>query len=64
MARLRIVELAMAIATILAGIAVGMAMVNNIIVVPLVGATINMFAGYIVVAGGIIAGLKTFKVIK
>ena len=59
--KLGLVPLLVAISHILAGIAVGMGMVSGVIAVPIVGVLVNQIAGWVVVAGGVLAGLKALK---
>lgn len=62
--RMNFVGLLVGLSAILASIAVGVAMTTGTIAVPIVGVLINQIAGWVVVVGGILAGLRTFGLIN
>ena len=48
--------------SVLAGVAVGLAIVGGTLVVPIIGAIGNMIVGWTVVAGGTLEGLNKFGI--
>lgn len=52
------------LASIIGSIAVGMALVNGILAVPIIGSLLNQISGWIIVVGGVIAGLQSLGFMK
>ena len=62
--KLNFVDILVGVSAILASIAIGVAMTSGVLAVPVVGLLVNQVAGWVIVAGGVIAGLRMFGLMK